>query len=95
MCVQLQEEALVKLEGAGELLHQLPNTLQELVHHGGHLLKVSVQVSVPVGFQVTGLGQGSHGNKQRYEHLIMFFFLNIKLKQRGFSSLITFDLMHF
>lgn len=49
VCVQLQEKALVKLEGAGELLHQLPHTLQELVHHRGHLLRVSVQVSVPVG----------------------------------------------
>lgn len=41
------EEALVELEGTRELLGQLPHTLQELVHDGGHLLGVPIQVGVP------------------------------------------------
>jgi len=41
------EEPLVELEGTGELIHQLPHTLQELVHDRRHLLGVPVQVVAP------------------------------------------------
>lgn len=41
------QEALVELEGTGELLGQLPHALQELVDDRRHLLGISVQVSVP------------------------------------------------
>lgn len=47
MGVDGHQEALVELEGAGELLRQLPHTLQELVQDRGHLLRVAVQVGVP------------------------------------------------
>lgn len=47
MHVQLEQEALIELEGTWELLHQLPHTLQELVDHWRHLLRVTLQVSVP------------------------------------------------
>ena len=51
------EEPLVELEGAGELLRQLPHTLQELVHDRGHLLGVPVQVVTPG--ERRGPGQGA------------------------------------
>ena len=47
MHVQLEQEALIELKGTWELLHQLPHTLQELVDHWRHLLRVTLQVSVP------------------------------------------------
>lgn len=49
MAVDGDEEPGVELEGAGELLHELPHALQELIHDGGHLLRVSHQVVAPGG----------------------------------------------
>lgn len=45
--MDLQQEALAELEGAGELLHQLPHTLHKLGEHRGHLLGVPIQVATP------------------------------------------------
>ena len=47
MAPQVQQEALVELEGTGELLGQLPQDLQELVQDRGDLPGVPVQVPVP------------------------------------------------
>lgn len=52
VCVYGDEEALVELEGTRELLGQLPHTLQELINDGRHLLRISIQVSVPAGTQL-------------------------------------------
>lgn len=46
------QEALVELKGAGELLGQLPHALQELVYDWRDLLGIPVQVSVPVAERV-------------------------------------------
>lgn len=48
MVMDLQQEALAELEGAGELLHQLPHTLHKLCEHWGHLFGVPIQVATPV-----------------------------------------------
>lgn len=45
--VQLYKESFIELECAGELLHQLPNALQKLIHDRRNLLRVTVQVRVP------------------------------------------------
>lgn len=45
--VQLEQESLAELEGAGELLHQLPHALHKLREHRGHLLGVPIQVATP------------------------------------------------
>lgn len=47
MVMDLQQEALAELEGAGELLHQLPHTLHKLCEHWGHLFGVPIQVATP------------------------------------------------
>lgn len=44
MAVNGDEEPRVELKGTGELLHDLPGALQELIDDGGHLLGVSHQV---------------------------------------------------
>lgn len=47
MRVDGDEETLVELEGTWKLLRELPHTLQELVHDGGHLFRISIQVGIP------------------------------------------------
>lgn len=48
--VQRQQVALVELEGAGELLQQLPHAVDELAEHGRHLLGVDrAQQAAAVG----------------------------------------------
>lgn len=49
--MDLQQEELTELEGAGELLHQLPHTLHKLCEHRGHLLGVPIQVATPTEVQ--------------------------------------------
>lgn len=44
MAVNGDEESGVELKGTGELLHELPHTLQELVDDGRDLFGVSDQV---------------------------------------------------
>lgn len=46
MAVNGDEEPLVELEGAGELLGELPRALQHLINDGRYLLGVSGQVVV-------------------------------------------------
>lgn len=48
MAVNGDEEPLAEFKGTGELLHQLPHTLQELIDDGGHLFRVSDQVVASV-----------------------------------------------
>lgn len=59
MVVNGDEKPLVELEGAGELLHQLPHTLQKLIDDRRHLLWVSNQVITPrnyiIGSNTAGL----------------------------------------
>lgn len=45
--MDLQQEALAELKGAGELLHQLPHTLHKLCEHRGHLFGIPIQVATP------------------------------------------------
>lgn len=52
VCVYGDEEALVELKGTGELLGQLPHTLQELINDGRHLFRISIKVSIPEGTQL-------------------------------------------
>ncbi len=47
MAVNGDEEPLVELKGTGELLHELPHALQELIDDGRHLFGVSDQVVAP------------------------------------------------
>jgi len=44
VAVNGDEEPLIVFEGTGELLHKLPQTLQELIDDGRHLFRVSDQV---------------------------------------------------
>lgn len=44
MAVNCDEKPLIELKGTGELLHQLPHALQELINDGRHLFRVSYQV---------------------------------------------------
>lgn len=52
--MELEQEALVELKGAGELLHQLPHTLHKLGEHRGHLFGVPIQVATPREVQKPG-----------------------------------------
>lgn len=47
MAVNGDEEPLIELKGTGELLHELPHALQELIDDGRHLFGVSDQVVAP------------------------------------------------
>lgn len=47
MAVNGDEESLVELKGTGELLHELPHALQELIDDGRYLFGVSDQVVAP------------------------------------------------
>lgn len=47
MAVNGDEEPLVELKGAGELLHELPHALQELIDDRRYLFRVSDQVVAP------------------------------------------------
>lgn len=49
--VDLEKEMLVKLKGAGELLHELPDALHELREDGGHFFGVTVQMATPAEMQ--------------------------------------------
>lgn len=55
MAVNGDEEPLVELESAGELLRQLPRAFQHLINDGRYLFGVSNQVVV-----------SAHGQKSRY-----------------------------
>lgn len=41
MAVNGDEEPLVELKGTGELLHELPHALQQLIDDGRYLFRVS------------------------------------------------------
>lgn len=60
MAVNGDEEPLVELESAGELLRELPRAFQHLINDGRHLFGVSSQVVVPAHEQGTVTSKQLH-----------------------------------
>lgn len=75
MAVNGDEEPLIELEGTGELLHQLPHTLKELIDDWRYLLGISNQVVAP--------GEGGVGmvrSKQKPIQITVALEVNVRVK---------------